>query len=316
MTIEPWPHTHVEVISNARRLLLRRRGPWLFEGEESFPLLGGLRSFIQIGDFAELGRSLVIDGTVQLTEVIDPIYTTALVFPAALLAPSRRRWLIVGGGDGAAAREALRFRDTESVRLVDVSRVVTEKTQALIPSFWAECQHDPRLELLHRNAADVIHEMANRGDLVDVLVYDLSDPSTDGVTPFSESPADGLYSEAAFRAAARCMRPGGVFVAQMAELSPLCWKAHARGRDLLSRIFRHVCSYRTHIEPFGYSESWILASDHERCADPTQSIDVDGCLAELYAGDAAALYDAGWHRQLFTLPPGLRRTLSQSPPLP
>jgi spermidine synthase len=311
--MEPWPHTHVELVSDARRLLLRRGGPWIFEGEESFPTLGGLQSRIQIGDFDEVGRSLVIDGTVQLTEVIDPVYTTALVFPAALLAPSRRRWLIVGGGDGAAAREVLRFRDTESVRLVDVSRVVVEQTQALIPSFWAGCQHDPRLELLHRNATEVIGEMVASGDLVDVLVYDLSDPSTDDVTPFSESPADALYSEDAFRAAARCVRPGGVFVAQMAELSLLRWKAHARSRHLLSRIFRHVCSYRTHIEPFGYSESWILASDHEGCADPTRGIDVDGRLAELYAGDAAALYDAGWHQQLFTLPPWLRRSLSESP---
>lgn len=116
------------------------------------------------------------------------------------------------------------------------------------------------------------------------------------------------------RASARCVRPGGVFVAQMAELSILRWKAHARRRGLLSRIFRHACSYRTHIEPFGYSESWILASDHESCADPTRSIDVDRRLAELYTGDATALYDAEWHQQSFTLPPGLRSALNGSPP--
>lgn len=311
--MEPWKHTHVEMVSEARRLLMRRRGPWIFEGEESFPALGGLRSCIQIGDFDEVGRSLVIDGTIQITEVIDPVYTTALVFPAALLAPSRRRWLIVGGGDGAAAREALRFRDTQSVRLVDVSQVVIEQTQALIPSFWAGCQHDPRLELLICDATKVVREMVASDDLVDVLVYDLSDPSTDDVTPFSESPADDLYSEEAFRAAARCLRPGGVFVAQMAELSLLRWRAHERSRRLLSRVFRHVCSYRTHIEPFGYSESWIVASDHEVLADPTRGIDVDGRLAELYDGDASGLYDAEWHRQLFTLPPRLRRALSGSP---
>lgn len=290
---------------------MRRQGPWLFEGEESFPALGGLRCCVQIGDFDEIGRTLVIDGTVQLSEVIDPVYTTSLVFPAALLAPSRRRWLIVGGGDGAAAREALRFRDTELVRLVDVSRVVIEQTQALIPSFWAGCQRDSRLEIITRDATRVMAEMVDREEQVDVLVYDLSDPSTDDITPFSESPADDLYSEAAFRAASRCLRPGGVFVAQMAELSQLQWRAHARGRRLLSRVFRHVHSYRTHIEPFGYSESWILASDHEGVGDPTREVDVDARLAELYTGDATGLYDGAWHRQLFTLPPWLRRTLSE-----
>ena len=65
-----------------------------------------VQSRVQIGDFEEFGRGLLIDGTVQLTEVSDPIYTPALVFPAALLAASRARWLIIGGGDGATAREA------------------------------------------------------------------------------------------------------------------------------------------------------------------------------------------------------------------
>lgn len=308
--MNPWSLTHVEMVSPARVLLLRRSGPWLFDGVETFPALGGLQSRIQIGDFDEVGRSLVIDGTVQLTEVIDPVYTSALVFPAALLAPSRRRWLVVGGGDGAAAREALRFRDTESVRLVDLSRVVIERTQALIPSFWAGCQQDPRLEIVVRDATAVIREMADRGDQVDVLVYDLSDPSQDDATPFSASPADDLYSEEAFRAAARCLRPGGVLVAQMAELSLLRWRTHLRRRELLSRVFRHVHSYRTHLEPFGYSESWILASDHEVCRDPAQGIDADARLRALYDGDASAIYDGAWHRQLFTLPPALRRRLT------
>ena len=67
-----------------------------------------------------------MDGTVQLTEVIDPVYTAALV-SAALRVDARRRWLIIGGGDGATAREALRFADTESVHLVDISRTVINR---------------------------------------------------------------------------------------------------------------------------------------------------------------------------------------------
>lgn len=150
-----WPYVHVESVGPGRRLLLKQKGPWLFEGEERFPTLDGIQQRVQIGEFEEFGRGLVIDGATQLAEAIDAAYTTALVFPAALLADSRRRWLILGGGDGAAAREALRFRDTESVQLVDISRLVIDVTQKLIPSFWAGCQHDQRLDICTCDAWEI-----------------------------------------------------------------------------------------------------------------------------------------------------------------
>src|SRR5215471_16617401 len=98
-----WPYVHVESVRPGRRLLLKRQGPWLFEGEEHLPALGGIRQRVQIGELEEFGRGLVIDGATQLAEALDAAYTTALVFPAALLAGSGRRWVIIGEGDGAAA---------------------------------------------------------------------------------------------------------------------------------------------------------------------------------------------------------------------
>lgn len=306
-----WPHTHVEMVSPARTLLLKQKGPWIFDGVERFPALGDLTARVQIGDFEELGRTLVIDGTVQITEVIDPLYTTALVFPAALLADSRKRWLIVGGGDGATPREALRFRDTESVQLVDISRMVIERTQELIPSFWAGCQHDPRLSIQLCDAWMVLKDMAARKEQVDILLYDLSDPGAglEGCNPFTESSSDHLYTQHAFQTAAQCLAPGGIFVAQVAELSLLRYETHRNHRKALSRVFRHVHSYRTHIEPFGYSESWILASNREDAFHPTAQVDIDDRLAALYVGDGAGLYSAAWHNHLFTLPPPLQPLL-------
>src|SRR5262245_19773122 len=226
-----WPYVHVESVGPGRRLLLKRQGPWLFEGEEHFPALGGIRQRVQIGEFEEFGRGLVIDGATQLAEAIDAAYTTALVFPAALLADSRRRWVIVGGGDGAAAREALRFRDTEAVQLVDISRLVIEQTQQLIPSFWAGCQHDPRLDILTCDAWEVLRGMAARQERADVMIFDLTDPEDAAYTSFSESSADHLYTPESFRLAAQCLTPSGVFVAQIQELSLLRFANHRRYRD-------------------------------------------------------------------------------------
>jgi len=73
-----WPYVHVESIGPGRRLLLKRKGPWLFEGKEQFPTLGGIRQRMQIGEFEEFGRGLVIDGATQLYEgVWTEIYSAA-----------------------------------------------------------------------------------------------------------------------------------------------------------------------------------------------------------------------------------------------
>lgn len=303
-----WPHVHVEMVGPGRTLLLKREGPWLLDQEERFPPPLDLAARVQIGDFTEVGRGLVIDGTVQLTESVDALYTTALVFPAALCAASRARWLIVGGGDGATPREALRFRDAQAVRVVDISRLVVEQTQALIPSFWDGCQHDPRLRIEIRDAGAALREMAAAGEQVDVLVYDLSDPGNEEVNPYAESSADALYTEEAFRLAARCLRPGGVFVAQLAELSLLRYEDHLRHRKALQRAFRHVTSYRTPIEPFGYWESFVLASNQAGPWMPAQ-VDVEETLARLYRGDLRQVYSAAWHQQLFLLHPALQQRI-------
>jgi spermidine synthase len=304
-----WPNVHVEMVGPGRTLLLKLRGPWVYDGEERFPALGDMTAHVQIGDFEELGRGLVINGTVQLTEVIDPVYTTALVFPPALLAGSRRRWLIVGGGDGAAPREALRFRDTESVRLVDISRMVIERTQELIPSFWAGCQRDPRLVIDASDAGKVLEGMADRGEQVDIVVYDLSDAGNAETNPFSESSDDHLYTEQAFRVAARCLAPGGVFVAQLAELSPVRFGDHVRYRDALKKVFGHVLSYRVFLEPFGYSESFVVASNREGPFGHSPPEPVEDRLARIYAGDFSAVYSSRWHEHLFALPPSLARRM-------
>jgi len=300
-----WPYVHAESVGPGRRLLLKRKGPWLFEGEEHFPTLGGIRQRVQIGEFEEFGRGLVIDGAAQLAEAIDATYTTALVFPAALLADSRRRWVIVGGGDGAAAREALRFRDTESVQLVDISRLVIDETQKLIPSFWAGCQHDQRLEICIRDAWEILRGMAARKEQADVMIFDLTDPEDVAYTPFSESSADHLYTEDSFRLAAQCLTPSGVFVAQIQELSLLRFAHHRRHCETLKKMFRHVHSYRTYIEFFGYWQSFVIASNHDDPWSPAWVQPLHDRLTQLYEGVWTEIYSAAWHEQLFSLPPSL-----------
>lgn len=67
-----------------------------------------------------------INGHIQFSSADEHIYHEQLVHPAMQAAPSRQRVLILGGGDGLAAREVLKYPDVEEVVLVDLDPEITQ----------------------------------------------------------------------------------------------------------------------------------------------------------------------------------------------
>ena len=68
---------------------------------------------------------LYINGNLQFSSTDEAIYHEQLVHPAMSLVPDHRRVLILGGGDGMALREVLKYDDVESVTLVDLDPEIT-----------------------------------------------------------------------------------------------------------------------------------------------------------------------------------------------
>lgn len=67
-----------------------------------------------------------INRHLQFSSFDEHIYHEVLVHPAMQLAKSRKNVLVLGGGDGLAIREILKYEDVESVTLVDLDPFMTE----------------------------------------------------------------------------------------------------------------------------------------------------------------------------------------------
>lgn len=67
-----------------------------------------------------------INGHLQFNQADEFIYHENLVHPAMHLAKQRERVLILGGGDGLALREVLKYSDVRSVTLVDLDPMMTQ----------------------------------------------------------------------------------------------------------------------------------------------------------------------------------------------
>lgn len=69
---------------------------------------------------------LWLNGNKQFSSLDEKIYHEYLVHPSMSLAARHQRVLILGGGDGLALREVLKYQDVESVTLVDLDPEMVE----------------------------------------------------------------------------------------------------------------------------------------------------------------------------------------------
>ncbi len=148
---------------------------------------------------------LYLNGSEQFSSYDEERYHEPLVHPAMSLSASRREILILGGGDGLAAREVLKYPDVERITLVDLDPAVTRlaMTHGVLRELNGESLSSPKVELVHQDAGVFMRENSR---IFDVIIVDLPDPKTVGLAR--------LYSVEFYRNANRHLSIGGTLVTQ------------------------------------------------------------------------------------------------------
>lgn len=93
---------------------------------------------------------LFLNGNLQLSSIDEDRYHESLVHPAMGLAKTREQILILGGGDGCALREVLKYPEVQEVMLVDLDPAMTElsATHPLLTRINQNAFQDARLTTL------------------------------------------------------------------------------------------------------------------------------------------------------------------------
>jgi len=119
---------------------------------------------------------LFLNANLQFSSADEYRYHEALVHPAFALAPEARRVLILGGGDGLAAREVLRHESVKEIVLVDLDEEMTRlcATNALLRGLNEGSLSSPRLHVVN---ADAFVWLGQGTDLFDVAFVDFPDPN-------------------------------------------------------------------------------------------------------------------------------------------
>jgi len=187
---------------------------------------------VEIYDTYEMGRMLVIDGMVMLTERDECAYHEMLVHIPMFLHPAPRRALIIGGGDGGSLREIVKHPSLQRVALVEIDRDVVELSREFLPTLAAAYEH-PKVELVIGDAVDYLQKTDEK---FDIIIQDGSDPV---------GPAAGLFKADFFSNIFSILTNGGLASGQLGApfLSGLRLKT---AMATLKRLFADAALYVTH----------------------------------------------------------------------
>lgn len=123
------------------------------------------------------GFQLFLNGNLQFSSADEYRYHEALVHPALSSLNAPRRVLILGGGDGLALREVLKYPSVQEVTLVDLDPKMTSLWRAFPP--LGALNHrsfaDPRVRVVNEDAMIWIERA---GDRFDAAIIDFPDPSS------------------------------------------------------------------------------------------------------------------------------------------
>ena len=216
---------------------------------------------LQICESATQGKVLLLDGTWQSCTRDEFIYHEALVHPAMLACAQPRSVLILGGGEGATAREVLRWSSVQRVVMVDIDAEVVEACREHLPEMHGGAFDDPRLQLRVTDALELLNSTDERWD---VVISDLSDP-------LEEGPSFQLFTQEYFSKARRVLAPGGAFVVQAGTVGPAEVDKHARLHATVAACWEHTESYQAFVPSFGTPWSFILAA-RNALASPNPTI--------------------------------------------
>ncbi|MFI1254964.1 polyamine aminopropyltransferase [Streptomyces netropsis] len=145
--------------------------------------------------------SLFMDGRLRVSGGDELRYHEGLVHPA--MDGPHRRVLILGGGDGLALREVLRYPGVTSVTVVELDKDVIRlaRTDRDLATLNRSAFRDPRVRVVVADAFGWLRGGHDGPDPYDVMVSDLPDPAL--------TPSTKLYSQEFYGLAVRRLAPGG-----------------------------------------------------------------------------------------------------------
>ncbi|QES87234.1 polyamine aminopropyltransferase [Rhizosphaericola mali] len=184
---------------------------------------------------------LYLNNNLQFSSKDEYRYHEALVHPAMSMAPRANHILIMGGGDGLAAREILKYPEVKDITLVDLDKNMTTffSENEVMTQFNKGSLTNSKLKVVNQ---DAFLWVKNHKDSFDVAIIDFPDPSNYSLGK--------LFSTSFYENLKNVLSPNAVITIQ--TTSPFFapnsfWCVY----NTLATVFPSVKAYHTYVPSFG-----------------------------------------------------------------
>jgi len=242
---------------------------------------------LEIHELPRYGRMLRLDGVFQTSDRDEFLYHEPLAHVGGITIDGPKKALVIGGGDGGAAEEFLKYNTIEKVVMVELDCGVVDACKEYIPGICGNAFNDPRLELRIEDGIKYVFETK---ETFDQVLLDLTDPF---------GPSIELYTHEFYAQISKILTEKGIVslhiespITRPELFSKLFWT--------LKSVFPIVRPMTNYVPLYGTLWGFALAS---KTQDPT-SVDKKTIVERLAKHQLPELhfYNENTHHSLFALP--------------
>ena len=246
------------------------------------------------------GKALVLDGCWQSSTRDEFMYHEPLVHPACVIHGGPEKVLILGGGEGAALREILKWQTVKQAVLVDLDGEVVEACKHYLPEMHQGSFDDPRSRVIIQEACDFLQQSDRRWD---VIISDLTDPNEDG-------PSHHLFTREFFMKCRQVLKPGGCFLIQAGLTGPAEMDLYVRLAAIVADVFDNMYHFISPVPTWGSAIGFVLGADQTAPWEDPPPGPVDALLSRWVQGDLK-IFDGRTMRALMNPPKYLRDAVAK-----
>ncbi|WP_291651499.1 polyamine aminopropyltransferase [Clostridium sp.] len=123
---------------------------------------------------------LYINGNIQFSTIDEYRYHESLVHIPMSVSEDKSKVLILGGGDGLAVREVLKYEEVDKITLVDLDKEMVELSQnnKEIRKVNNDSLNSDKLKIVYEDAFEYLE---NSNELFNIILVDLPDPNDENL---------------------------------------------------------------------------------------------------------------------------------------
>jgi spermidine synthase len=133
-------------------------------------------TIVEMVERPKWGLACYMDNSIQSALIDERIYHESLVHPVMMSVIQRKKVMIIGGGEGATAREVLKWPQVEQVDMYEWDEDIVNLFKNKYPEWAKGAWNDSRLKLHFVDIFEAIKNPPTKNNKYDIIIIDLFEP--------------------------------------------------------------------------------------------------------------------------------------------